>query len=70
MLPSVKWVKPESLHITPKFLGEVPESRLQELQSRLQSVSGSCFPQVLKGTGFFPSAKIGPRLLDWRGCSA
>lgn len=31
----VRWVRPEGIHLTLKFLGEVPEERLDALQSRL-----------------------------------
>jgi 2'-5' RNA ligase len=52
----VSWVKPEHLHFTLKFLGEVPEVRLPALQETFRSsVAGiGCFTLSLAGLGAFP----------------
>ncbi|MCX7732547.1 MAG: RNA 2',3'-cyclic phosphodiesterase [candidate division WOR-3 bacterium] len=54
---SVKWVKPEQMHITLAFLGEVTSEFVQNAESRLkQSIAG--FPEFscqLAGLGAFPS---------------
>ncbi|MCI0372004.1 MAG: RNA 2',3'-cyclic phosphodiesterase [candidate division NC10 bacterium] len=52
----VSWVKPENLHFTLKFLGEVPESRLPALQETFRSsVAGiGRFILSLAGLGTFP----------------
>ena len=54
---SARWVNAESLHVTLKFLGEVPESRLEAVQEKLRSVEGAALPICFKGTGFFPTPK-------------
>jgi 2'-5' RNA ligase len=63
----IRWVRPESLHITLKFLGEVEETRLSELREALDlAVRGiSAFDYALTGPGCFPSWRR-PRVL-WVG---
>ncbi len=65
----VRWVSPESFHITLKFLGETDASRVKDIQSLVQRVSSrySCFSLFLKSGGAFPSTK-NPRVL-WTGVS-
>ncbi len=55
--PDVRWVSAASLHITLKFIGEWPPSRLDELQHALSTVHGQPSEIRFGGTGFFPSAK-------------
>ena len=52
----VKWVRPESVHLTLKFLGDVPEETLEELgRSARTALAGRPAPNLrLKGTGVFP----------------
>jgi 2'-5' RNA ligase len=63
----VSWVKPENIHFTLKFLGEVPEVRLPALQEALRSsVAGiGGFTVSLAGLGTFPP-KGRPRVV-WVG---
>ncbi|MCP2605109.1 RNA 2',3'-cyclic phosphodiesterase [Candidatus Aminicenantes bacterium AH-873-B07] len=64
----VKWVNPENIHLTLKFLGETSPSRIQEITDSLKkSVKNfSSFYLSIKGTGCFPSEKKPPRVL-WVG---
>ena len=55
--PGARWVKPESLHVTLKFLGEVPENHLTAIEAALRKIEGIPFPVAFKGTGFFPTPK-------------
>jgi 2'-5' RNA ligase len=58
-LPSVRWArKPENLHVTVKFLGQVAEERVQELGAALARALGqlSCFRISVRGLGAFPRA--------------
>jgi 2'-5' RNA ligase len=55
--PEARWVRPESLHVTLKFIGEKTADTVEEIQSALQAVSGKSFEIVFRGYGFFPSAK-------------
>ena len=63
----VKWVRPESIHITLKFLGNVAENRVGEITEALAGcVSGIApFRVIVAGTGMFPGAQL-PRVL-WVG---
>jgi 2'-5' RNA ligase len=64
--PDVRWVSPESLHITLKFIGEW--RRLDELKAALAAVPGEPVQISFGGTGFFPTAKS-PRVF-WIGIEA
>lgn len=55
----VKWVRPENIHLSLKFLGEVEETREPDLRTALQRVAGSGHeprPLTLQiaGFGVFP----------------
>ena len=52
--PDVRWMKPEALHLTLKFIGEFPETRLQEVKQALAAVRSEQFDVSFSGTGFFP----------------
>lgn len=58
------WVKPENLHITMKFLGDVDEAMVPDLQRRLDRVglATEAYATRLCGYGFFPSRRR-PRIL-------
>jgi 2'-5' RNA ligase len=55
--PEARWVAPESLHVTLKFIGEKPDARVQEIEAALKQVEGGAVPIALRGGGFFPTAK-------------
>ncbi|MDD5542047.1 MAG: RNA 2',3'-cyclic phosphodiesterase [Acidobacteriia bacterium] len=63
----VKWVKPDSIHLTLKFLGEISEAQQQSITSTLSAhpmpVPG--FDMQVRGIGFFPNARA-PRVV-WMG---
>jgi 2'-5' RNA ligase len=52
----VKWVKPESMHLTLKFLGETPDGRAPEIAGALAgAVEGKPGLELaIKGCGAFP----------------
>jgi 2'-5' RNA ligase len=56
--PQPKWVRPENLHVTLKFLGETPAEKLDALRAALTAVR-SVQPVELRfhGVGFFPNDK-------------
>ena len=64
--PQTKWVRAENLHLTLKFIGEVPEANLAGIRSAL-AVAKSDAPVRLeaRGLGFFPNPRH-PRVL-WAG---
>ncbi|MCG6964342.1 MAG: RNA 2',3'-cyclic phosphodiesterase [Acidobacteria bacterium] len=58
-LPRARWVRPEGIHLTVKFLGESPPDDLEELVAELVGRLDAA-PTVrvsLGGSGFFPSPR-------------
>lgn len=52
-----RWVRPESLHITLKFIGEQTPEQVESIAERLRRVEGRAFDLRLRGYGFFPTVK-------------
>src|SRR5450759_3804378 len=63
LAPDVRWVGPETFHITLQFLGET--RKLDEIQNALQAVRGAPIELAFRNGGFFPSPKS-PRVF-WVG---
>jgi len=63
----IRWVRPEGLHLTLKFLGEVEDGRQPELEGALRrAVAGAkALPLALGGFGVFPDFRR-PRVV-WVG---
>lgn len=63
----IQWVKAESIHVTLKFLGDVPEERVREITAALAGPAGrhARFTVTVEGLGVFPDLR-GPRIL-WIG---
>jgi 2'-5' RNA ligase len=57
LAPNVRWVSPESLHITLKFIGEQPETKVSAIEGALAKVAAPSMPISFRGCGFFPNAK-------------
>ena len=66
--PDVRWVRPESLHVTLKFIGEKPEGAVVEIKRALEGVKGNAVDTSFRGYGFFPTANA-PRVF-WIGLEA
>jgi 2'-5' RNA ligase len=66
-IASVKWVNPEGIHLTIKFLGNIDTGEIPELSRVLQeSVKGAApFKLKLENTGAFPNIRA-PRVV-WVG---
>lgn len=66
----VRWVDPEHIHLTLKFLGEVRPERLDPIRALVERVSGASAPLALDvgGFGAFPTLRR-PRVL-WMGVEA
>jgi 2'-5' RNA ligase len=60
----IRWVKPDNIHLTLRFLGDVGEHRLDGIVSALAKVSGRYeqFSLQVKGLGLFPNMRS-PRVL-------
>ena len=56
----IKWIHPRATHLTLKFLGEIPEKKVEDIARRLGEVASRTgpFDMVLDGIGVFP---------DWGG---
>jgi 2'-5' RNA ligase len=67
--PQTRWVRPENLHVTLKFIGEVPETKLASIRIALARVRSEQ-PVTLdfRGAGYFPNEKR-PRVF-WAGIEA
>lgn len=55
--PDVRWVPPDSLHVTLTFIGEQPDNKLGAIKDALQTVQGEAMDVAFRATGFFPTAK-------------
>jgi len=55
--PDARWVRPESLHITLKFIGKQTPERVEAIAECLRRVKGGEFEIRSGGYGFFPTAK-------------
>lgn len=63
----VQWVRPESVHVTLKFLGDVEESRIPDLEAALRRIAAAHPVGTIEvaGLGVFPDVR-NPRVL-WVG---
>ncbi len=65
----VRWVRPENLHVTLKFIGEVADAKLADIRTALSSVPTVAPIDVrFRGFGFFPNENR-PTVL-WAGLDA
>jgi len=66
-LPQVRWVAPETIHLTLRFFGDIPEESLEKIGEVMLSVGRlySPFPVEVAGVGAFPSPAH-PRVI-WLG---
>src|SRR5438067_1036872 len=65
---TVRWVAPESIHITLKFIGEVPDKRADDIDASLTGLTWKSFAITVRGVGFFPGNRS-PRVF-WAGMEA
>ncbi|MEA1926778.1 MAG: RNA 2',3'-cyclic phosphodiesterase [Candidatus Auribacterota bacterium] len=58
-IPGVRWVSSENLHITLKFLGDIEESMIPDIQEVLNQVAQNHLPISSKfgGVGVFPNIR-------------
>lgn len=66
----VRWVSSANLHLTLKFLGEVPEAKITDISESLTAAAAATEPFVItvSGTGSFPNERR-PNVL-WAGITA
>ena len=63
--PEARWVRPESMHVTLKFIGEKPPEAADGIKRALPAIQAEAMQIAFRGFGFFPSAKA-PRVF-WIG---
>ena len=63
--PDARWAKPDTLHVTLKFIGEQPEPMFEEIKSTLGAVAAGAVTLQVRGYGFFPTTKA--RRVFWIG---
>ena len=64
-----RWVRPENLHVTLKFIGHVETGRVDAIRAALSEVHASGAVEMrFRGLGFFPNGKR-PRVF-WAGMEA
>src|SRR5579863_6260066 len=59
--PEARWVRPESLHVTLKFIGEKSGNEADEIKRALTNITLDAFDLNIRGYGFFPGARA-PRV--------
>lgn len=64
-IPGAKWVSPEQLHLTVRFIGDVDGALFRDIKNILDEVNFTLFSLQLKGVGYFPP-RGAPRVL-WIG---
>ena len=63
--PDARWVRPESMHITLKFICEKPAEAVEQIKQALAEIRSEAVNIAVRSFGFFPSAKA-PRVF-WIG---
>jgi 2'-5' RNA ligase len=63
--PDARWARPESLHVTLKFIGEKSEDDIEKIKRALETIAADTFEMNFRGCGFFPGVRA-PRVF-WVG---
>ena len=67
--PDARWTRPEGIHLTLKFLGEISDAQTKQVVEALTQIGSSePFSIEVKGFGFFPQGQR-PRVF-WAGVMA
>jgi RNA 2',3'-cyclic 3'-phosphodiesterase len=66
--PDARWVKPETFHVTLKFIGEQKAEQVEQTKRELAAVRGNAIEISFRGHGFFPNPR-NPRVF-WLGIEA
>lgn len=56
-MPGARWVPEENLHVTLRFIGEVPESAFDDIVAALSGVSAPAFDLTVVGVGHFEQSR-------------
>jgi len=66
--PDARWVRPESMHVTLKFIGEKSTEAVEEIKQALAGIRAGAVEISFRGYGFFPTSRA-PRVF-WVGIEA
>jgi len=55
--PDARWVQPESLHVTLKFIGEQKDEAAEQIRLALAEIKACAATIHFRGYGFFPTPK-------------
>ena len=55
--PDARWMNPESMHVTLKFIGEQPEPAVEQIKNAVSTIAAKTTQIHFRGYGFFPTAK-------------
>lgn len=64
----IRFVKPENMHLTLKFIGEVDDAELPAIEEKLKAISFAPMGCTLKGVGVFPNEDY--IKVVWAGCES
>ena len=64
-VPGARWTDPDNLHLTLRFIGEVPDDQAADIDAALATIEAPGFDLVLDGVGIYGSARAA-RIL-WAG---
>ena len=67
-VPGARWVRPEGVHLTLRFLGDTPPARIEQIRPLLAEAAAGCEPLETRvgDLGTFPGPGKPPRVL-WLG---
>ncbi|WP_291299389.1 RNA 2',3'-cyclic phosphodiesterase [Elioraea sp.] len=66
-LPGARWVPPENMHLTLRFVGEVDHGRADDIDAALAGIAARGFELTLEGVGAFESGRRLQALSLWAG---
>ncbi|MGH9501593.1 MAG: RNA 2',3'-cyclic phosphodiesterase [Terriglobales bacterium] len=66
--PDARWVRPESMHVTLKFIGEKSPEAAEEIKKALGALDAGGMEISFRGYGFFPTARAAR--VFWIGIAA
>lgn len=66
--PDARWVRPDSLHVTLKFIGNKSAAEVEEINQALALIPAGATQISFRGYGFFPTSRA-PRVF-WVGVDA
>lgn len=64
-LPGARWVAPEQMHLTLRFIGDADSTVFRDVREALSEVRSESFAMLLDGIGIFPP-RGNPRVV-WAG---